>query len=70
MYHTLRLFLLRLYQNTLLLQQLAQLAILMHRNQYIAPAHKLLVDIELRYGRPIRVLLYTYIQKSAYGQFT
>lgn len=46
-----------LHQNLLLLKQLLQVAVLVHGNQDVAPAHKLLVDVQLWNGRPVRVLL-------------
>jgi hypothetical protein len=41
----------------LLLQHLRQLATLMHRDQNITSPNELLVDIQLRYRGPFRVLL-------------
>lgn len=47
-------------QNVLLLEQLGQRAILVHGHKDISSADKLLVDVELRDGGPLRVLLDTY----------
>lgn len=46
-----------LHQHPLLLQHLGQLAVLVHRHEDIAPADELLVDVQLRDGRPVGVLL-------------
>lgn len=44
-------------QHLLLLKQLRQLAILVHRDEDIASAHKLLINVQLRDRRPVRELL-------------
>lgn len=49
----------RCYQYFLLLKELRELSILMHRHQDIATADKLLVQIELWDSRPVRVLFDT-----------
>lgn len=48
------------YQHLLLLQELRKLAILMHRNEDVTTANKLLVHIQLWYRRPFRVLFDSY----------
>ncbi|GAO48584.1 hypothetical protein G7K_2757-t1 [Saitoella complicata NRRL Y-17804] len=49
-------------KHTSLLQHLLQLPTLMHANQNITPPNKLLIQIQLRNRRPIRVLLDTMSQ--------
>lgn len=44
-------------QNVLLLEQLGQRAVLVHRHENVGSTDELLVDVELRNGRPLRVLL-------------
>lgn len=51
--------LIRCDQNTLPLEELRKLTILMHRHQDIASSNKFFVQIQLWDGRPIRVLLDT-----------
>jgi hypothetical protein len=46
-----------LNQDLVLLKQLRQVSILMHRDQDVAAANKLLVQVQLGDGRPVRVLL-------------
>jgi hypothetical protein len=45
------------HNNTLLFQHLRQCTILVHGHENIATTNELLVDVELRYRRPFRVLL-------------
>lgn len=51
--------LIRSHQDALALKHLSKLTILMHGHQNIAAANKLLVEVQLRNSRPIRVLLDT-----------
>lgn len=44
-------------QNVLLLEQLGQRAVLVHRHEDIGSTNELLVDVKLRNGRPLRVFL-------------
>jgi hypothetical protein len=44
------------HEHILLLEQLCQAPILMHRHHDIRPAHEVLVDVQLRYRGPLRVL--------------
>ena len=57
-------FWLRRYKYLLVLKQLSQLPILMHGYNNITSTDKFLLDIELWYGWPFRVLLDTYIQRQ------
>lgn len=49
--------LLSLDQDLVLLKELRQVSVLVHGNQDVASAHKLLVDVQLRDRRPVGVLL-------------
>lgn len=49
--------LLRLNQDLVLVKQLRQVSILVHRDQDVASANKVLVQVQLRDGGPVRVLL-------------
>lgn len=49
--------LIRSHQNTLVLEKLGELPVLMHRHQDIASTHEFFIQIQLRNGRPVGVLL-------------
>lgn len=49
--------LLRLNQDLVLIKQLRQVSILVHGHQDVASTNKLLVQVQLRDGGPVRVLL-------------
>lgn len=57
------------YNDTLLFQHLRQRTILVHRHEYVTAANKLLVDVELRYRGPFRILLDAWKYKSACNVF-
>lgn len=59
--------LLRLCQDLLVLEQLGQFAVLVHRNEDVAAANELLADVELGNRGPVGVLFDAYSQQSASG---
>src|SRR5436309_14048681 len=48
-----------------IVQQFRQFSVLMHRYENIASANKVFINIELRYCRPIRILLDAYKDKDS-----